>query len=201
MLKSIGVWIGIVISISSARGAVLDFALQGQAGSGLLPGNEVPPVTSSASGSANGPIQYDPSTHGLTFNIDFSNVHEPVTGATIRGPADQTGNASVLYDLQAGFMTNPGPDMYNLTSPGIGGTLTLIDNANSSGFSIAQQETQLSSGLWYIQIAGTGAPFSMGEIRGNLVAVPEPTLYLPLTGAALAFFATLRNFSSRRALR
>jgi hypothetical protein len=200
MFRNVAIFFGVVLSVASTRAALLDFALQGQAGSGLLPGNEPGPASgSTASGSANGPIQYDPVMHQLTFDIDFSNIHQPLAGATIRGPADQTSSAAILYDLVAGdFLTQPGANSYNLKSPGAGGTLTLVDNANGSTFSIAQQETQLSSGLWYIQIAGDGPTFSMGEIRGNLVAVPEPVLYVPLTGAALALFGGMSRFWRQR---
>jgi len=199
MIRNVAICFGVILSVISTRAAVLDFALQGQAGSGLLPGNEPSPVSgATGSGSANGPIQYDPATHQLTFDIDFSNIHQPVQGATIHGPADQVNSAGILYDLVAGdFLTQPGANSYNLKSPGAGGTLTLADNANNSHFSIAQQETQLSSGLWYIEIAGSD-PYSMGEIRGNLVAVPEPVLYVPLTGAALALFGGISRFWRQR---
>lgn len=199
MRKSVALIFG-AVTVLTANAQVTDFVLQGQAGSGLLPGNEVPPATgSSASGAANGFIEFNPSDSGngnqptLRFDIDFSGLSGSVAGASIRGPADQTtGGASVLYDLAANFLNVTGPNSGSLQSPGSNPTpLTLTDNPNGTGYTIAQQETQLASGQWYIEVASSG--FSMGEIRGNLVPVPEPSQYAALTGFALAGFAVIKR--------
>jgi hypothetical protein len=40
------------------------------------------------------------------------------------------------------------------------------------GFTIALQVSQLQSGLWYVNIHST--TFGGGEIRGQIIPVPEP---------------------------
>jgi hypothetical protein len=181
--------------VSSAVGlhaAVLEFSLQGQGGSGMLPSNEVPPVSSSASGIPNGNIQYNTSNNQLTFDIPFSNLSSAALTAAIRGPADMTtGGAPVLYDLTTGYLSGVGATSGSITSPGIGGTLTLTANPNGSGLSIAQQESDMNNGLWYIEL--TSQNFQFGEIRGNLTPIPEPSQYAALTGLALAGYAAIRR--------
>ena len=94
--------VGLVSSAFGLQAAVFEFGLAGNGGAGLLPSNEIPPVTgSTASGTANGPIQYNDSNNQLTFNISF-NVPSGATFASIKGPADiNTGGADNLYTAPA----------------------------------------------------------------------------------------------------
>ncbi len=178
--------------------AVFDFTLQGQAGGGLLPGNEVPPIPpgvggSDAFGSQNGVIELDTSNNQLTFNIPFSNLSSGALTAAIKGPADMsTGGAQVIYNLTSGYLSGVGATSGSITSPGIGGTLTLTDNPNGTGFSVATQISDLNAGHWYIDLSSQN--FSMGEIRGNLVPVPEPASYAFFAGLGLTGFAAFRRF-------
>jgi len=190
----------IAISLASSalglQAAVFDFSLAGNGGSGLLPSNEIPPITgSTASGSANGPIQYNDSNNQLTFDISFS-VPSGATFASIKGPADaNTGGADNLYIFHASdYFNGEGAPSGSLTSPGISSPtpLTLVANPNGvPNYSIAQQESDLKAGLWYIEIASNDHAF--GEIRGNLTLVPEPGQYAMLTGLALAGYAAIRR--------
>lgn len=105
----------------------------------------------------------------LTFNnILYSGLSGTVTAAHIHGAAPPGVNAGVLYFLTPTFTATGG------TSGSINGTLTLMDGMG--GFTIAQQLTQLNSGLWYINIH-TSPTFSGGEIRGQIIPVPEPATW------------------------
>jgi len=196
MVKTIAVWVclGFALELSAA---IFDFDLQGQAGAGLLPGNNVPPNSTGASGSANGPIRYDDSNNQLTFDISFSNLSDVLVAAEIRGPADFSSNANVLYDLAPYTSGSGNTSGQFLSDPnGQGGVLTLIPNPSGSTYSIAEQENQLKSGLWYIEVHSSGT-YSMGEIRGNLVAVPEPAQYATYTALALGGLMICRRLKRR----
>jgi len=189
------IWVAGPLTVGAA---VFDFGLQGKAGAGLLPGNEVATVmpVSSGSGSASGPIQYDNVNNHLTFDISFQNLTSGAQTAIIKGPATMTAPDSstvpVLYDLTAGYLSGAGGTAGSVASPGIGGTLTLVPNPNgASSYSIAQQEADLSAGLWFIEITTSNYPF--GEIRGNLVPVPEPETYAALVAVGLVGFAFARK--------
>ena len=103
-------------------------------------------------------------------NCSYSGLSGNVTAAHIHGPGAPGVGAGVLYFLSppAGFITT-GATSGTITA----GNLSLVDNPNGSGFTVAQQLTQLNSGLWYINIHST--TFGGGEIRGQITLVPEPT--------------------------
>jgi hypothetical protein len=60
-----------------------------------------------------------------------------------------------------------------------------------SGFTIEQQEAQLLAGKWYINVHSSFLP--TGEIRGQLVPVPEPRTYGMVAAIALLAFAICRK--------
>ena len=189
---------GLFLAAVTAGAQVLDFTLTGPAGSGLLPGNEVPPsVGSTASGAASGPIQYDPATQQLTFNISYQGLSDAFSGAHIHGPATPATTAGILYDLSAlGLVNQTSATAGELLSPRSGTTLTLVNNPNGSGFDIPTQVAQLQAGSWYINVhSAAGSGFPGGEIRGQLTPVPEPEQYAALAGLALLGFAAYRRFS------
>jgi hypothetical protein len=191
--------IGLVSSVLGLHAQVLNFTLQGQGGSGMLPSNEEPPVVSSGSGFAVAPTQYDPSNHQFTFEIDFSNLSAPAQSAWIKGPVAMTSPSSpvnVLYDLTTGFLSGQGNTSGKIKSPGIGGTLTLVDNPNGNPYTIAEQEAQLTSGLWVIELTSNDPASQFGEIRANFV--PEPSQYAAITGLILVGFAALRRRFQRQ---
>jgi hypothetical protein len=59
----------------------------------LTGAQQVPPVTTSGSGTAN--LTYDSGTMELTWSIDYSGLSGPVTMAHIHGPAPEGKNAGV----------------------------------------------------------------------------------------------------------
>jgi len=153
-----------------ASAAVIQFDLEGQGGSGLLGANEVSPVTGGGSGGEIlGGITYETTTMTLSINVGwgsnrgFTDMTGTVNAAHLHGPASQSANAGVLVGL------------------------TIDDNSATNGF-ITQdvvlspvQEGHLLNGLIYFN--GHTAVNGGGEIRGNLVQVPEPgAMLLTLLG-------------------
>lgn len=128
-----------------------------------------------SSGTGSGTATLNTSTHTLTLsNITFSGLSGTSTAAHIHGPLPGTG---ILYDLGSYFTTGS-------TSGTINGSFNFVNG--TSGYSIAQQEAQLQSNQWYINIHSTSA--GGGEIAGTLTAVPEPAtvaMWMGVAGFAL----------------
>jgi hypothetical protein len=149
--------------------ATVFFDLQGKAGAGLLPGNENGTVSGSpgTGGEIGGGIFFDDVTKLLTINVGwgsangFTNLTGNATAMHIHGPASFTANAGVLIGLDSlgGYNSSA-------TAGGFSGTTTLT----------ATNEARLLAGTLYINVhTSTNGG---GEIRGNLVAVPEPSRVL-----------------------
>ena len=136
-------------------------------------------------GSGFGTVTLDTVANTITLNnITYSGLSANSTLAHFHGPAAAGANASVLYDL-AGFTTLGG------TSGTFSGTFSLT--AGTGGFSIAQQVSQLEGGLWYLNVHS--ATFGGGEIRGQVLPIPEPSTlgFLRLGVCALAWRLCKRN--------
>lgn len=160
----------------SAQTAI--FGLTGQAGSGLLPGNEVPSASSTAFGDAVG-ITFDSATNQLALNVawgsgnGFSDLTGNATAMHIHGPADINSNGGVLYNLGS----LPGFDN-SASNGGFLGTITL---------STIDVQT-LFDGEMYLNIHTDANPG--GELRGNIVsAIPEPSslAILGIMGSVVGF--------------
>jgi hypothetical protein len=161
--------LAVCIPQNSTQAGIVLFDLQGRSGFGLLPGNENPTATGGIPGSGGelpGGIFFDDVSNLLTINVGWG---------TANGFTNLSGNATAMHIHQStGFTTNGGVQvgLDSLGSP------SYNNNAISGGFSgavtlSAAQETALLSGLLYINVHTTANPG--GEIRGNLVAVPEPS--------------------------
>ncbi|MEQ1853205.1 MAG: CHRD domain-containing protein [Chthoniobacteraceae bacterium] len=163
-----------------ASAALIPFNLQGQAGSGLLSGNETGAVagTPGSGGEIGAGITFDDVSKVLTINVGwgtsngFTNLTGAISGAHIHGPAITptpfTTTAGVVVNLQTNAVTT------GYTSASF--TTTTSASAGTSSGSVtldATREAQLMASQLYINIhtATNGG----GEIRGNLVAVPEPS--------------------------
>jgi hypothetical protein len=104
---------------------------------------------------------------GLSANASAAHIHGPAL------PLNQGGlPAGVLYTLGggAGSVIPLGS-----TAGTISGTVNLVANPNGTAFSIADQINQLNGGLWYVNIHD--ATFPGGEIRGQILLVPEPATW------------------------
>ncbi len=106
----------------------------------LSAANEVPPNSSSGSGSAK--VELDGST--LRYTVSYSGTTGPVTAGHFHGPALPGSNAGVVVPF-TGSMASP-----------ISGTATIT----------AAQAEQLKSGMWYINLHTAAHPG--GELRGQV---------------------------------
>ncbi len=104
----------------------------------------------------------------LTITGEFSGLSGNFRDAHIHGAAAMGANAGVLYGLASAITL--GPDSRSGT---INATITLVDNANNRGFSVATQKEQFANGQWYFNVHST--TFTGGEIRGQILPVPEPS--------------------------
>jgi hypothetical protein len=122
---------------------------------------EVPPTASTGTGT--GAVSFDDVSNLLSWDISFSGLTGPAVGAHFHGPAAPGANAGIQVDIGT---------VSGLISP-MSGSATITDD----------QETQLLSGLWYINIH-TGT-YPDGEIRGQVQVVPVPAAaWLMLGGLA-----------------
>jgi len=170
------------------RAATIPLDLRGNAGEGLLGGNIVPTaVTDGGGGGEFGVgILFNDVSNLLTINVQwgagngFSSLTGAATAGHLHGPTADGGvaalseSAGIRYTLSsmAGWNSNP----------------------NTGGFSNAlsilpSEVPALCNGQFYLLIYTAAYP--AGEIRGNLVPVPEPCAVL-----AIALLPLLRR--SRR---
>ena len=134
----------------------------------VVPGQSTP--VTGAMGSASGDIDTD--TNELSWDINWSGLSQDAEAVHLHGPAAP----GAIGDLQI----DVGP-ISGLMSPSMGAMK--IEEA---------QESDLLSGLWYIDITTRGKP--EGEIGGQVNTVPEPSMFL-LFGTGLFGLAALRRTS------
>ena len=122
----------------------------------------------------------------LSFsNGTYSGLSGNVSGAHIHGPSGPLpGSAGVLYGLNPTFVTT-GTTFGNF----VAGDLALLPG--TGGFSIAQQQAQLAAGQWYINIHSSA--FGGGEIRGQILFVPEPASATLVLGGGIWLLARLKS--------
>jgi hypothetical protein len=171
------------VSCPDANAAQVPFDLIGNAGVGLLPGNEVgnnTPVSSGGPSSAIGGetglgLIYDTDTNVLNFSYEFSGLsgglanvqsgmHLHLAGS-LTDPLNSTGG--IVFNLNSGTDAN-----VSLTTPMVAIGSTSGSVAGTATFTEAQ-EVDLFLGRYYLNIHT--ATYMGGELRGNLVAIPEPT--------------------------
>lgn len=111
------------------------------------------------SGTGSATITFDTDTSLLSWNLSYSGLSAAATMAHFHGPAATNQNAGVQVGI--GVASNPAIGSATLTST---------------------QSTQLLNELWYINIHTSNFP--AGEIRGQVLAVPEPAV-LGLMGLGL----------------
>jgi hypothetical protein len=142
----------------------------------LDPFQEVPPHNTPGYGNAD--FSFDSTTGILT-----------VTGGVNGGIyADLLAGATTVRLQDAAIGAN-GPTVALVTLNIPGNTSGTFGGA--SGVLTTQQITDLESGNFYINIADS--VFPSGEIRGQLVAVPEPATYLAAILLLIPFGVTLQR--------
>jgi len=124
------------------------------------------------------------SGNSLSLSGSFSGLSTNMTAGHIHGPAAIGSPASVIYDLVGpGILTGTTSGTYN-------GTVNLVANPTPN-YSLAQQLTDLNAGLWYLNIHDS--KFPGGEIRGQILAIPEPAALPMLTLGAAALLCLQRR--------
>ena len=108
----------------------------------LKSSNEVPPNTSTATGTAEAVLDTDTKT--LKYTVQYSGLSGPAVGAHFHGPGEPGKNAGIVLPFKT------------VQSP-IEGTATLTDS----------QMADLLAGKWYANVH-TGANPG-GELRGQMV--------------------------------
>lgn len=104
--------------------------------------SEVPPNTSSATGTAD--LDYDAASKKLSWTVTYSGLSGPATAAHFHGPAEAGKNAGVAVPIP------------NAASSPVKGEATLTD----------AQASDLLGGKYYIKIHTAANPG--GEIRGQV---------------------------------
>ncbi len=148
--------------------AVIQFDLQGTGGFGLLNTNEPGAIVGGTGGEIGAGISYDDVTNILSVNIGwgssqgFIDLSSASNNSHIHGPT-ASNNGSGFTQTAGVFAT-----LTRSSNLATGGT-----TIQTVSFPTAQNETDLLNGKFYINIhtANNGG----GEMRGFLVAVPEPS--------------------------
>lgn len=123
----------------------------------------VPPTGSPAFGT--GVLTLDDVTHVLDFAFVVTSIlfEGPESISQIHGPAAVGANGPAIADLPDGSLKFGSLD------------LTLLA-ACSGAPALAQCESDLKAGLWYILVSTDEPGFPTGEVRGQILpVVPEPS--------------------------
>jgi len=146
----------------------------------LTGASENPPNMSLASGW--GMATLDLATDWFVFNDTWSGLSAPATATHIHAAAPIGSNAPVFipFTLANGFVAG-----------------TTSGSVSYSGTLSSTAASQLLDGLFYVNVHST--LFPGGEIRGQLLPVPEPSTYALCGVAALGLLVLRRRFRSSRA--
>ena len=147
-------------------------------GSSVVPPNSDPTI-------ATGTFTLD--GNSLSFLVDVPSDNFIPQSAYIQGPALSGGNGPKIFDLGAprflpGDSQGINPPGYRFFSPEV------LPGLGAGPFPLTEaQITELESGLWYVNV--TSAAFPNGQLRGQILEVPEPCT-LPLLGLGIGFFVS-----------
>lgn len=175
----------LLLMASASQATLIEMNFRGNAGAGLLPGNENPAVPSAASGGeVGGGLVYDDVTNTLSLEFEFAGLTGGLFDAADggihlhdAGAADPFGaNGPIEINLNSGFA--------NVAFGSLGGMVDLDVVLTDA------QEIELLNGQYYLNIHSD--VFRGGELRGNLVrAIAEP-------GSALLLLAGLAGLGLGR---
>lgn len=188
-MKTISAFLSVVLAgVATSQAATIQFNLGGLGGAGLRTTNETTAVTGSSAtgGEILGGITFNDVTLVLSINTGwgtangFVNLSGAATAGHLHGPTTSGGTASfsqtasVKYPLDSVAGWNS-----SASAGGFNGTVTIL----------AADVAALMNGQFYMNVhtATNGG----GEMRGNLIAVPEPTV--SVMGAAALGLLTLRR--------
>jgi hypothetical protein len=142
MRNAIG-WVGAILLVGIQLGATAGArAEMVKLGAELKGSNEVPPNTSTASGTAE--ATFDTDSKLLTYTVTYSGLTGPAMGAHFHGPSEAGKNAGIVLPFKT------------VQSP-IQGNATLTES----------QAADLLAGKWYANIHTAANPG--GELRGQMM--------------------------------
>ena len=143
----------------------------------LTGSNEVPPNSDPTIGTGTFWLTGD----SLSFQVDVPAVTFISINGYIQGPALPGSTAPVIFNL-GGPVFRPGNDFG--TPPGYRFFSPFDGTFGAGPFTLtAQQITELEDGLWYVNVTSAGQP--SGQLRGQILPVPEPTTFALLGLSAL----------------
>ena len=122
----------------------------------------------------------------LSLNGSYSGLTTPSTLSHIHGPGAPGQSVGVLYNLGTTGVVPIG-----VTGGTINGSVNL---AAIGSYTLAQQMNDLNTGLWYVNIHDS--TFPGGEIRGQILPVPEPSTWALMGFGALGMLWSLRRRKS-----
>jgi len=110
--------------------------------------------------------------NSLSFYLDVPIVTFIAQNAYIEGPALLGVNAAVIFDL-GGPTFRPGNEFEPL---GVRFFSPFTDPFGAGPFALTQgQISELEAGLWYVNVTSIAQP--QGQLRGQILAVPEPSAW------------------------
>ena len=120
----------------------------------------------------------------LTLNGSFSGLSANANNAHIHGPSGPfPASAGVIYNLGNSVIPLGG------TSGTINGSVNL---ATIGSYTLDQQLADLNNSRWYVNIHSVGQ-FAGGEIRGQILPVPEPSTWALMGFGAFGLLWRLRR--------
>lgn len=152
-MKKLLVLSGLMAGLASASAADLFYVANLDAAQEAFHNDDPQGVPPDRSGSGVGNFTLT-DTGTFSYTISYSGLSGNSTAAHIHGPAQPGFDAGVLIPLQGGT--------FGSTAGSFNGSTTLNQG----------QIDQLNAGLWYVNIHSGNFP--VGEIRGQITAVPEP---------------------------
>ena len=125
-------------------------------------------------------------------NLTAAHIHAgPLVGAGVNGPA--------VWGFFGTPFNDNNPNNFVLTpfSSGVGGTFSGVWNAGEgNNTSLAAQLGNITEGRSYVNFHSS--QFPGGELRGALMAVPEPGTYALILCGGLMLLATARRRQAKR---
>jgi hypothetical protein len=186
MYRFLACALGCLLAAGPAAAQIIPFDLMGKGGPGLLSGNQVDPVApvpAPGSGGEVGPgITFDMGTGVLTINIawgsanGFTDLTGPAAAGHVHGPTLDPMPVSFNENAAVKYPIDPLPGWNNsASSGGFAGTVNIVPG----------DVPGLLAGQFYINVHTATNP--NGEIRGQLVPVPEPSALLLGAFGAIGF--------------
>lgn len=189
-----------MFSLGTGQAQITEFDIFGPQGPDLQGINEVPPNDSTAYGREvplnEVGIHFDETSNELVLHYGWGD-HAEVQGQDLSANFVKTG----VYGPAAAGETNIIVEYF----PGSPGYLDALSPTGRRGFVddghplTTEQAEQLFNGELFINVYSSNPDYPQGEIRGNLVPVPEPATYTLMAALGLAGFAGVRYWRALRA--